>query len=224
MAAIIGITVDKKSDTDRYSVTRYYAEAVVRAGGVPLFLPYEAECIGDYLKVCDGFVLTGGGDPDMTEFGEKNHAQAKVIVAERQRFDLAMIAALDDTMHPVLAICLNMQLMVLHHGGKLEQHLADLLGTERAARHIDKHHDIKCTIKAHKWLPVKGKGYSYHHQAIADVGQMRVCAVSDDGVIEAVDFAESERFYMGTQWHPERTDDEGMGIGMFKGLIEACGQ
>jgi len=42
---------------------------------------------------------------------------------------------------------------------------------------------------------------STHHQAVRDPGRARVCAVSPDQVIEAIELP--DRFALGVQWHPE---------------------
>jgi putative glutamine amidotransferase len=41
-----------------------------------------------------------------------------------------------------------------------------------------------------------------------------------DGVIEAVR-NEGRPFYLGVQWHPERTGDERLGAGLFRELVAA---
>jgi len=44
---------------------------------------------------------------------------------------------------------------------------------------------------------------------------------SDDGVIEAI--ADPARpFYVGVQWHPERTADPVMGLGVIRRLVDAA--
>ena len=40
-------------------------------------------------------------------------------------------------------------------------------------------------------------------------------------MIEAVR-AETRPFYLGVQWHPERTDDEQLGAGLIECLVEAA--
>jgi putative glutamine amidotransferase len=63
---------------------------------------------------------------------------------------------------------------------------------------------------------------SKHRQAVEDPGAMLVLAKSEDGVIEAV--ADPHRvFYLGVQWHPERTVSEAVGMGLFRKLLAACG-
>jgi putative glutamine amidotransferase len=42
---------------------------------------------------------------------------------------------------------------------------------------------------------------STHHQAVREAGSARVCAVSPDLVVEAIELP--GRFAIGVQWHPE---------------------
>ena len=46
-------------------------------------------------------------------------------------------------------------------------------------------------------------------------------ARADDGVIEAVQDI-NRLWYVGVQWHPERTEDVGLGQGIFNQLVEKC--
>ena len=43
-----------------------YGKAVRRGGGVPVFLPWKPEHAAFWARHLDGFLFTGGGDPDTT--------------------------------------------------------------------------------------------------------------------------------------------------------------
>ena len=60
-----------------------------------------------------------------------------------------------------------------------------------------------------------------HHQALGNAAHLEVIGVSDDGVIEAIRDP-SKPFYVGVQWHPERTDDITMGLGVIRRLVDAA--
>jgi putative glutamine amidotransferase len=108
-----------------------------------------------------------------------------------------------------------MQLMGLHSGGTLEQHLPDVLPT--AALHWDRRaHTISGEIGA-------GTVNSHHRQALSDPGRLEVIAIAEDGVIEAVHDA-SRPFYVGVQWHPERTDDVSLGLGLIQKFVDVARQ
>ena len=119
MRPVIGITCDRADGADRYHAIVAYVEMVERAGAAPILLPHRIERIGDYLAMCHGLVIGGGDDPDTTAFGQPVHPRADLMHPERQRFDLALLAALDHTTHPVLGICLGMQLLVKAAGGRV---------------------------------------------------------------------------------------------------------
>jgi putative glutamine amidotransferase len=234
---LIAITcsVDEKD----VRVRRAYADAVHRCGGVAVLLPVpsvndDVDAIARlYVEAFPAFLFTGGDDPRTEAYGEPTHPSAKVVAAERQRFEEALLRALDDRRGtPVLGVCLGMQMMALHAGGKLNQHLPE--NTPTHAEHAkDNLHRVVPEASAGGTsvspicLPKSGaKVASWHHQAVRDPGRLSVIARADDGVIEGVHDA-SRRFYVGVQWHPERTpgDDgagDGAGDGVIRALVEAA--
>ncbi|QOI99421.1 MAG: type 1 glutamine amidotransferase [Phycisphaeraceae bacterium] len=225
---MIGITVDLAEVVSsggvrlRCEVGLAYARAVREAGGVPVLLPPVAEMVGAYASRCDGFVLTGGNDPAMEMFGEETHPSATVMRPERQAFETALLAAIGDRA-PVLGVCLGMQMMALCAGGKLNQHLPETHAT--AGMHVGKH-GLMLDRSAASRLgvaehAVAGLVDSHHHQAVDSPGRLWVLARSEDGVIEAV-HDPARAYWVGVQWHPERTADEALGIGIFRGLVRAC--
>lgn len=212
---IIGITADACVDT--FKVGRGYVEAVERAGGMPLVLPCVPQCALRYVAMCDAVMLTGGGDPITTDprlGGVPLHPRANPIDPLRQQFELAILDALDQHRNtPALGICLGMQMMGLHAGGSIDQHLADSLPTA----------DLHWNARAHEITGELGRGivHSHHRQALTSAGSMRVIARSDDGVIEAIG-RDDRPFYLGVQWHPERTSDPTLGLGVIRRLVEAA--
>lgn len=195
------------------------SKAITRAGGAPVLLPHELGSVEAYLSMCDAIVLGGGDDPDTTPFGEAPHEKAELVTPERQAFELAVLAGLDGSDHPVLGICLGMQYMALHHGGRLRQHLPDVLDETQAALHAHGEHAIESLDETQL---DNGVVFSHHHQAVADAGSMAVVAVSED-VIEAIALPHTDRFYLGVQWHPERGGDAALGQQLFDRLVGACG-
>ena len=228
---LIGITWGTNSRDEarlRWQLRADYTAAISAAGGMPVMLPGEMECIGDYLSCCDGIILSGGDDVDTTPFGQPVHPKANLMRPERQRFELALLAALDAATTPVLGICLGMQMMAVHAGGKLHQHLPDAPGFDehRAALHKQKNHGLQL-LTAHPALPAPAPVHSSHHQAVASPGKLKVIALSDDAsgrVIEAVTREGDRRFYLGVQWHPERTIDPTLGVNLIGKLVQAAQQ
>jgi putative glutamine amidotransferase len=59
-----------------------------------------------------------------------------------------------------------------------------------------------------------------HHQAIDRVAlSLRVGARSPDGVIEAVEAREGDRFIVGVQWHPERLIEQEVHLRLFEAFV-----
>ncbi len=236
---VIGITLDNRdntADSGRYEVGIGYSRAVAAAGGVPILLPHERDAIADYLAMCDGFILTGGVDPDTTAFGQPTHPKARVMDPARQAFELALLDALDEAPHPVLGICLGMQLMALRAGGHLNQYLPDTHPPRVVKRHQKAEHEVSIDVDDAALPRATASVHSNHQQAISDPGRMRVIARCDGDIIEAIDDPErGRRFYLGVQWHPERAPSRGispgiapgndqspLNLGLFKRLVNAC--
>ena len=65
---------------------------------------------------------------------------------------------------------------------------------------------------------------SLHHQAVRNVGKnLRVVAKAPDGIIEATETTDPDRFLIGVQWHPEKLmpDDE-VQAKLLKAFVEAA--
>jgi putative glutamine amidotransferase len=224
---LIGIMLDNKDDSfesHRYLTATTYSQRVTEAGGVPVHLPQESGLVGAYASRLDGFIFTGGNDPDTRPFGQPLHEMARLIAPERQTFEIALLNELAENHRekPVLGVCLGMQMMALHAGGKLDQYLPEVLDT--AQQHTDdKLHNVD-VVASCKWVELmlcdEPLVCSYHRQAVCDAGNMRVVAKSPDGVIEAIDDP-SRHFYLGLQWHPERVS---ISRQFWRTFVAACQQ
>lgn len=214
---LIGITADLARDergSPRHQLRATYVESVARAGGIPVILPADGAIREEALAAVDGVLITGGDDIDTRPFGVELHPMAKVMDPARQASEFALLRALDARPSvPVLGICLGMQLMGVHRGGRLIQHLDDVIPD--AQRHRgDAIHAVRTELGS-------GPVASWHHQALADAPGFEVIGHSDDGVIEAIR-DRSRPFFVGVQWHPERTPDQAMGDGVIRRFVESA--
>jgi putative glutamine amidotransferase len=213
---IIGITCDI-SDVNglvSYRVNRQYVQTVHAAGGVPVLLTHESGDALDLVDAVDGLIITGGKDIDLRKFGQELHPKSDVMNADRQSGEFGLLDALDKRPDkPVLGICLGMQMMGVHRGCHLAQHVPDII--EGGERHqSNQEHTIDGAIG-------KGVVTSSHHQALTEVGPFVELARSPDGCLEAIQLKD-RAFYIGVQWHPERTKDPALGLGMVKKLVDAA--
>ncbi|MFM7260677.1 MAG: gamma-glutamyl-gamma-aminobutyrate hydrolase family protein [bacterium] len=211
---LIGITADLVGDHARNR--RTYLDMVAAAGGVPVILPPNAALREDMLDRVDGVIITGGDDIDVSRFGIPLHPKAECMPPERQDAEFALLRALDARPDkPVLGICLGMQLMGVHRGCTLIQHLGDVIADGERHRNDSIH-----SVEAVKGSPLSsGLVKSWHHHALADANTFDVIARSDDGVLEGI-IDPNRRFYLGVQWHPERTDAPETGLDVVRTLVE----
>lgn len=214
---LIGISPDRENGKLVCAPT--YATMIERAGGVPVILAHDESLLNEYLARCDGFVLSGGDDPIMEAWGIPTHPRATRVDPIRQSFELALLRELDARRPaPLLGVCLGMQMMTLARGGAMDQHLPESK-PDLAPRHWGKvPHEVAGDLG---WGALEGIVESHHRQVMTDPGSLVIAATSPDGLIEAVRDP-ARPFYLGVQWHPERTQDETLGLDLFRRLIEAC--
>ncbi len=216
---LIAITADLMIRNGRPTAfsTMTYTRSVLDAGGVPVILPPTPEHLDDLIGRFDGFIFSGGDDPATEPFGAPTHPAAVRVLSERQAFETRLLQQLQNQPEiPVLGICLGMQMMGLVAGGTLNQHLPETHTTH--SDHWEGEHEIRSADGS--VLP-SGITYSKHRQAMQDAGSMRVLASAHDGVIEAIDDP-NRRFYLGVQWHPERTDNAPLGQSIIDKLVRAA--
>ncbi len=235
---LVGITTDLADHPNgtRVFTYRHYAEAVVNAGGIPVLLPPIAEAVPEIAARLDAFVFTGGDDPRTEPFNQPTDPRITPVHPVRQRFETDLLCALaehhPDT--PVLGVCLGMQMQALVAGGRLDQHMPESHPTH--ADHWEQDHPVMPVAGALSGAtgqsPVpsrptpsapalRGSVRSKHRQAVADPGSLVVIATAPDSVIEAV-CDPARRFWVGVQWHPERTEDDSVGADLFRQLVAAA--
>ena len=213
---IIGITTDisEANGIVSYRVNRQYVQAVHRCGGVAVLLTHESGDALDLIDAVDGVIITGGKDIDLRRFGQELHPKSDVMNPDRQSGEFGLLAALDQRPDkPVLGICLGMQMMGVHRGCHLVQHVPDAIpGGERHQN--NQLHPVDTEFG-------KGEVTSSHHQMLGDNGPFEVKGRSPDGCLEAIQLP-ARPFYVGVQWHPERTKDPQLGDGIVKRLVDAA--
>jgi len=205
-----------------------YADAVLRAGGVPLAVPpvggpADVERLVDSV---DGLLFTGGDDFDTERIGlGPTHAAADPVPSAKQDLDFLLARAAIAAGTPVLGICYGMQLLALAEGGTLHQHLPedrpgcrDHTGNGVHAALVEGGTKLARTLGVERLDVV-----SRHHQAVAGLGpKWRASAMDDEGLIEAIE-RDEHPFALGVQWHPELAEPGSAHEGLFRALVGAAG-
>lgn len=207
------------------SVSSNYTRAVAESGGLPLVVPplLNSNQLASLVAICDGFVFIGGADIPPDWYGAEPHPETRQLNPERAAADRILVQKVLERDVPILGICGGHQLLNVALGGKLIQHI------DRAEEHKgDKVH--KVTISGGRTLKsLFGERRitvnTSHHQAVdpefTAPGLVPV-AYADDGIIEAFEGEDSDRFLLGVQWHPERHPEKEHTRIVFDAFIRAC--
>lgn len=199
-----------------------YADAVARAGGVPVLLPpLDPAAASAVVERLDALVVTGGADVDPGRYGEQPHPSTVSWRTDRDAWELALLDAADTRDLPVLGICRGMQVMAVQAGGSLQQHLPDEVGHDHHSPGGPEFGDVEVvTCAGSRLRELVGESGSvgcHHHQAVREHPGFVPAAYAGDGTLEAME-APGERFRLAVQWHPETRHD----AGLFTGLVAAA--
>ena len=216
--AIIGISssiiVDNSGSFAGYKrayVNKDYVDAVIRAGGVPLIIPFstDKEVIISQAQLIDGLILSGGHDISPYNYGQEPSQKIGETFPERDTYEIILLEESKKRNIPILGICRGFQLINVAAGGTLYQDLSLIPGN------ILKHNQVSNpTLKTHK-VEIKENSFissifgketmvnSFHHQVINKVANdFIVVAKASDGVVEAIEH-KTYKFLVAVQWHPE---------------------
>jgi putative glutamine amidotransferase len=196
---------------------RRYLEALERAGADPLPLderdsPSRRE---EALAAMDGLLLSGGADIDPARYGEAPSG-ARSVEPDRDAFEDEAYRAAIASGVPVLGVCRGLQAINVFAGGSLVQHLEGHESEAYPSAEVTRH---RLELAADSRLAaILGDASdlevnSYHHQAItADrvAPGLRVSAIAEHpdvgDLVEAVETTDPDRWLVGVQCHPERTE------------------
>ncbi len=237
MRPLIGIPCDDgdtpvrpgRPATARYELKRSYADAVYRAGGLPVLLPYALDAADELLARLEGLLLAGGAfDIPPEEYGETPQPGCGPVKPERTRFERRVLEGALARGLPVLGVCGGMQLLNVAHGGTLVQDLPTQHDGALAHQQPDDPRKPSHAVRVetgsllHRICETEAlQVNSTHHQAVAKLGAgLDVIARAPDGVVEAIQ-SHQLRFVLGVQWHPESLSDD-PSRRIYRALVDAA--
>ncbi|MBA4383533.1 MAG: hypothetical protein C0410_02235 [Anaerolinea sp.] len=234
---IIGITVSRIQKNHRYynQNPSAYAEAIVRAGGLPLLIPIELPTSQTLriLDQVDGLLFSGGGDVDYHLFNGAPHSSIEGVCEERDQLEIGLLKSAIKDEKPVLGICRGMQLINVALGGTLYTHIPEQFDTDIIHNSPDENnrdtlvHEVELDPNSKLGKIIRQRRFSvnsFHHQAVQIAApNLRVTARSTDGLIEAVELTAGNSFgVIGMQWHPECLLAIRTQLDIFKAFTAAC--
>jgi gamma-glutamyl-gamma-aminobutyrate hydrolase PuuD len=247
----IGITSEVGGDHGRIDGTHWgpYADAVRRAGGVPVHL--DRSTIGREREVLDGLqglLFSGGRDVDLRmypnppEFPDEDPEAVMRRFRmrperERDAYELPLLAEALERDLPFFGICRGCQVLNVALGGRLILDIPTETGTPLVHSSMpppsgdSSRHRLEVsdgTVLSAILGP--GNGHvcnSRHHQAVRVDSSFTavVSAVSpEDGLVEAIELP-GANWVVGVQWHPEHPKDPDIQerfAPLFRAFVEAC--
>ncbi len=206
---ILGIT-DIMREVD--SLDTYLAWLGRAAPGATLRILTPGRTSEEEVGECEGIVLTGGGDVHPASYGREDAVRAaREVKVERDAFEFELVRRALSAGKPILGICRGCQVFNVALGGSLIPDLpsagycSHASGEGNAGVHpllIMQGTVLRSILRAGA-----GSVNTSHHQSILTPGEgLRVAALSDDNVVEAVEWREpaGRPWILMVQWHPER--------------------
>lgn len=165
----------------------------------------------DIIKSVDGVIFAGGEDFDPALYGSNAYDLVENYSTDQDRSDLELLGLAIEENKPILGICRGMQLINIYYGGSLYEDLPSQFAGNISHRSDQKtftYHNVSFNENSRLYNKLDGKVVrevnSFHHEGIRDLADLLLpTALSDDGLIEAIENSDYETFMMGVQWHPE---------------------
>lgn len=178
-----------------------YSQAVIAAGGIPVFLPLDL-APADAVSKLDGILLTGGDDIAPQRYGAAPGPHTHAPEPTRDDYELELFRLAVELARPTLGICRGIQLINVATGGTLHQHVPEHAFVDEPGS-VEQH---PVAIEAESRLAgIYGTTHSVnslHHQSVDEIGaDLRVTATSPDGGVEGLEHTELP--IVAVQWHPE---------------------
>jgi putative glutamine amidotransferase len=236
---LIGITCNFKDlDPKREKPTplpfdmlkQSYAQAVWKAGGLPVILPNLADesYALELAERLNGVVFSGGEDVEPGRYKEELVLGKDVSISPgRDQFEFNFFEKVYRRGIPILGICRGHQFINVALGGSLYQDLSlfpkKTIEHESEDWHYATFHPVQ--VEKNSRLAVilqQGKidCNSNHHQVLKAIGRgLKVVGVCpQDGTVEACE-AEDQRPLVTVMWHPEMMLEKPAGGALFARMV-----
>lgn len=220
------------------AVGEKYLRALHDVGGLwPWMLPSPfAGGASDWLDQVDGIFLTGShSNVEPQRYGAPVVDPAFLHDPVRDEATLGLIPRALERGLPILAVCRGLQEVNVAFGGTLLQKVHETPGYADHREDLSQPLEVQyapahpVTLSADGWLrgiagAERVEVNSLHGQGIATLGaELRVEAVADDGLVEAVRLDRPGSWLLAVQWHPEwNAAANPFYAGIFRAFAAAC--
>lgn len=235
---LIGITLDWEKEGSfsthpHYALRTHYFDAIERAGGVPIGIPYNESLREEYINLVDGILIPGGTMAKPLEWYEEGTDNLPYPEMPRTKSDIWFTEQCIARHIPFLGVCEGMQVLAGVLGGTLTANVMKSYGTDMAhwdgPRTEERVHDVKIvdrTLLASILRTNTLKTNTLHREGVRDISEkLIVSAHAEDGVIEAIETHPElgHPFALGVEWHPEYFAKDGEpDFNILTAFVRAC--
>ena len=212
------------NDPLRIYMKSKYALSLRKSGARVRWFPLDgSQSSIDTLLECDGLLMPGGVDIEPSRYGQQKSTQCGKTDPARDRAEWKILEAFLPTGKPILCICRGVQMLNVFQGGTLHQHIPNHSDFKSRSRGYHNVQLVTGSILEQIFDDPQLSVNSLHHQAIDIPGKhLSVCAVSEDGITEAVVHTDHP-FCLGVQWHPEHMyQNDPRQQKLFEAFLNAC--
>lgn len=185
--------------------TQNYEKALEKLG-----IPHHTLLFPEAADHATHLLLPGGGDITPAFFGQTNQGSRNVDT-ELDILQFQLLSRFVEQKKPVLGICKGLQLINIHFGGDITQHI-DTADSHKWIGRDQFHPVFHCDLGRRDFFYQlygnSARVNSAHHQAVnrAGEGLIPVCRAGDN-VIEGL--VHTALPILAVQWHPERLPEGG---------------
>jgi putative glutamine amidotransferase len=227
----IAIPVPHSGDPEY--AARALPQAVTFAGGEPVSIPLDESSppVMKLVEDCHAILLPGSkADVDPAKYRSPRHPETAPADLKRDRVDELLLQDAYGKGKPVLGICYGLQILNVHRGGTLLQHIESRVN-HQAGRSVPVAHSVDIMPESRLAEIFKQKPPSLvvpvnssHHQSAELMGSdLRIVArCPEDGIVEAVEGTSSDHFVVAVQWHPERSMNDQYSRAIFRAFVQAA--
>ena len=227
---LIGFTACRREVEEGHEqyVPESYRRALQGEGLTPVLLRYDMTRseLNALLPTLSGVLFSGGPDVHPARYGRAVEAECGEICPERDELELTLLDMVIERDLPVLGICRGIQLLNVGLGGTLVQHIPAVFGECHRQPESDQYaHEVEIERGTRLFGLSDSPRVmvnSFHHQCIERVAPALRVNARHGSMIEGVEWPE-KRFFMGVQWHPERSyADDSLSKRIFEAFAASC--
>ncbi len=232
----IGVTpshITSNSGVIQTSIPEAYFQAILRAGGIPILIPFEMDPAlqAEFTSRLDGVMFSGGGDIQPSLYGSQPHPLVSSVDPVRDQLEIELFKQTLNTGKPFFGICRGLQLVNVALDGSLYEDILDqrphALRHQYAPEYPRNHLAHRVRLEANSRIGALIPHHeiqvnSLHHQGIDRLApDLRASGYAPDGLIEVVELP-GYPFGLAVQWHPEWLTDSPDMQRLFSAFISAC--